>query len=88
MQQILWAYMQRFEGTSDDAKAARFAQGLYGYFTFDAVQYFESVQFKKAEDKSNEIPVARYRLYQYVIAINHHRDELLLLENKLEGVDS
>jgi len=88
LQQILWAYMQRFEGTSDDAKAARFAQGLYGYFTFDAVQYFESVQFKKADDRSNEIPVARYRLYQYVIAINHHRDELLLLENKLEGLDS
>ena len=88
LQQILWSYMQRFEGTSEDAKAAAFAQGLYGYFTFDAVQYFESIKFKKIEDKSNEIPVARYRLYQYVIAINHHRDELLLLENKLNGIDS
>lgn len=88
LQQILWSYMQRFEGTSEDAKSAGFAQGLYGYFTFDAVQYFESIKFKKAADKSNEIPVARYRLYQYIIAINHHRDELLLLENKLNGIDS
>ncbi|HUC82732.1 MAG TPA: anthranilate synthase component I family protein [Flavisolibacter sp.] len=88
LQQILWSYMQSFEGKSDDTKAARFAQGLYGYFTFDAVQYVESIKFKKAEDKSNEIPVARYRLYQYVIAINHHRDELLLLENKLASIDS
>ena len=88
LQQLLWSYMQRFEGTSEDVKAAGFAQGLYGYFTFDAVQYFESIKFKKSEDKSNEIPVARYRLYQYVIAINHHRDELLLLENKLSDIDS
>lgn len=88
LQQILWSYLQRFEGTSDDAKSAAFAQGLYGYFTFDAVQYFESIKFKKADDSSNDIPVARYRLYQYVIAINHHRDELLLLENKLSGIDS
>ena len=88
LQQLLWSYMQRFESTSEDVKAAGFAQGLYGYFTFDAVQYFESIKFKKGEDKSNEIPVARYRLYQYVIAINHHRDELLLLENKLAGTDS
>ena len=88
LQQILWSYMQSFEGKSDDTKAAGFAQGLYGYFTFDAVQYVESIKFKKVEDKSNEIPVARYRLYQYVIAINHHRDELLVLENKLAGIDS
>lgn len=88
LQQLLWNYMQRFETNSDDPKAARFAQGLYGYFTFDAVQYFESIKFRKSGDLSNEIPVARYRLYQYVIAINHHRDELLLLENKLQGVDS
>jgi anthranilate synthase component 1 len=88
LQQILWNYMQRFEVVSDDPRSARFAQGLFGYFTFDAVQYFESISFKKAEDRSNEIPVARYRLYQYVIAINHYRDELLLLENSFSGLES
>ena len=36
----------------------------------------------------NQIPLARYRLYQYVIAINHHKDELLLLENKIAGLAS
>jgi anthranilate synthase component I len=88
LQQILWSYMQSFEATSDDEKSAKFAQGLFGYFTFDAVQHFETISFKKVEDKSNQIPVARYRLYQYVIAINHYRDELLLLENRLNGLES
>ncbi|MDQ3279747.1 MAG: anthranilate synthase component I family protein, partial [Bacteroidota bacterium] len=81
LQAILWNYTQRFE-TGAQTKQTRFAQGLYGYFTFDAVQFFERIKFRKADDTSNQIPNARYRLYQYVIAINHYRDELLLLENK------
>lgn len=86
--ETLWAYLQQYEGKSNDSKAAAFAQGLYGYFTFDAVELMETVSFKKPTDNSNTIPVARYRLYQYVLALNHYRDELLLLENKLTGVDS
>ncbi|HZH64667.1 MAG TPA: hypothetical protein VEY10_07215, partial [Flavisolibacter sp.] len=88
LKDILWNYMQRFEVSSEAPKEARFAQGLYGYFTFDAVQAFESIRFKKVEDQSNQIPLARYRLYQYVIAVNHYRDELLLLENKISGIES
>jgi anthranilate synthase component 1 len=30
----------------------------------------------------------RYRLYQYVIAINHHKDELFICENLIPGVES
>jgi anthranilate synthase component 1 len=85
---ILWSYMQNFSVDNAESKEAKFAQGLYGYFTFDAVQAFESIQFKKTEDTSNQIPMARYRLYQYVIAINHYRDELVLLENKVPGLES
>lgn len=88
LQTLLWDFTQLFETASTNQKAACFAQGLYGYFTFDAVQFFETIQFQKNRDKSNQIPFARYRLYQYVIAINHYRDELILLENKLAGVES
>lgn len=88
LQTLLWDFTQRFETVTSDQKAARFAQGFYGYFTFDAVQFFETIQFQKNRDKSNQIPFARYRLYQYVIAINHYRDELILLENKVAGVES
>ena len=88
LKEILWQFTQQFEASSTDLKAARFAQGLYGYFTYDTVQFFETIQLNKKGDDSNTIPVARYRLYQYVIAINHHKDELVLCENKLQGVDS
>lgn len=88
LKSVLWNFMQRFEYTADSFKAVSFAQGLYGYFTFDAVQFFETIQFKEAADQSNKIPMARYRLYQYVIAINHYKDELFLLENKIDGLES
>jgi anthranilate synthase component 1 len=88
LQNILWNFTRSFEPSSEEPKLAHFAQGLYGYFTYDAVQFFETITFKKGADNSNGIPFARYRLYQYVIAINHYRDELLLLENKLAGVES
>jgi anthranilate synthase component 1 len=30
----------------------------------------------------------RYRLYQYVIAVNHFRDELYICENRIAGLES
>ncbi|GAC1705554.1 MAG: anthranilate synthase component I family protein [Flavisolibacter sp.] len=88
LQSILWEFMQRFECVSEDPKNAAFAQGLLGYFSFDAVQFFETIKLKQQTDKRNLVPFARYRFYQYVIAINHYRDELILCENKMEGVES
>ncbi|HEX2847209.1 MAG TPA: anthranilate synthase component I family protein [Chitinophagaceae bacterium] len=84
---ILWEFMQRFSITPSPEKEARFAQGLYGYTTYDAVQFFDTVRFSDKKIKS-PIPLMRYRLYQYVIAVNHFKDELFICENKLAGVES
>lgn len=88
LKKLLWDFMQRFETETEDPKSAQFAQGLFGYFTFDAVQFFETIEFQNGDDVVNKIPMARYRLYQYIIAINHYKDELLLLENKIAGLNS
>lgn len=63
------------------------AQSLFGYTSFEAVQFFENISFKP-QSQEVEIPVLRYRLYQYVIAINHYNDEMHLIENQIEGVKS
>lgn len=84
----LWAFMQQFETTGTDCAEARFAQGLYGYTAYDAVQFFDSVSLDKSAVPVQPIPLVRYRLYQYVIAINHFKDELFLCENVLPGVTS
>lgn len=81
----IWSYMQQYEITANALKEASFGQGLYGYTTYDAIPFFDSIQFKKEVDI---IPLMRYRLYQYVIAFNHFKDEIFICENKLAGIDS
>src|SRR6185437_14690034 len=85
--QLLWDFMQRFDCALLPEKQLRNVQGLFGYTSFDAVQFFDTIEFKKKEGMT-PIPLMRYRLYQYVIAINHFRDELYLCENKVQGLES
>lgn len=93
---LIWNYMQSFE-VETGVKELKMAQGLFGYTAYDAIPYFENIQFKgKTYDQvttvdtflsnSSDIPVLRYRLYQYVIAIDHHRDQLFLFENHIDGL--
>jgi anthranilate synthase component I len=84
---IVWDFMQKFEAERTTKEAA-FAQGLYGYTTYDAVQFFDTIQLPVKDDTQNVIPLMRYRLYQYVIAINHYKDELFICENKIANLPS
>ena len=87
--QLLWDFMQKFDIRKGQAKEEQFAQGLFGYTTYDAVQFFDTVKLPTASSQQpTAIPLMRYRLYQYVIAINHFKDELFICENKINGVTS
>lgn len=86
----LWDFMQRFEIKQAETRPVNVAQGLFGYSTYDAVQFFDTINL----DHSNQlpevagIPLMRYRLYQYVIAINHFKNELFICENLMDGIES
>lgn len=84
----LWDFMQRFDVKPSEQKEAKFSQGLFGYATFDSVQFFDTIQLKDRETNQPVIPLMRYRLYQYVIAFNHFKDELFICENKIPGIES
>jgi anthranilate synthase component I len=102
--QLLWDFMQRFDVKATENKEGRFAQGLFGYTSYDAVQFFDTIRLTPSELRSqpspssagsvaprgegSSIPLMRYRLYQYVIAINHFKDELFICENKVAGIES
>ncbi|MEO6230609.1 MAG: anthranilate synthase component I family protein [Ferruginibacter sp.] len=91
--EMLWDFVQRFEIKEALPGPMNVAQGLFGYSTYDAVQFFDTI--KLAAPKNTEataekpiIPLMRYRLYQYVIVINHFKDELFICENGITNVDS
>jgi len=59
--------------------------GLFGYTAYDAVKYFEKIELKSSIKEECQIPEIRYSFYRYIIAINHFKNELHLLENRLEN---
>ncbi|MGC8750115.1 anthranilate synthase component I family protein [Hydrotalea sp.] len=85
---VVWNFMQRFEVTPAENKVVKSAQGFYGYTAYDAIPFFDTIQFQKNATTQPVIPLMRYRLYQYIIIINHFNDELYLCENKIAGLES
>src|SRR5450631_4126656 len=84
---LLWDFMEHFDVQTADEKPVRTAQSLFGYTTYDAVRFFDRIRLEEKKE-APLIPLMRYRLYQYVIAINHFKDELYLCENEIQGLES
>lgn len=81
-------FMNKFEFSVPEEKIILKAQQLFGYTSYDAVGFKEDIIGRNRGERKNIIPLIRYRLYQYVIIINHFTNELLLCENKAEGLES
>jgi anthranilate synthase component 1 len=59
--------------------------GVFGYSTYDAVQYYEDIRFNSSLPEKEQIPEVRYNFFKYVLAINHLTNELLLFEHIVNG---
>jgi len=59
--------------------------GLFGYISYDAVEYFEKIKLKSSNIYEHKIPDVRYNLYKYIIAINHYQNVLHIIENQING---
>ncbi|PJB12755.1 MAG: anthranilate synthase component I [Flavobacteriales bacterium CG_4_9_14_3_um_filter_40_17] len=57
--------------------------GLFGYISYDAVQYFEQVEITEKSGKI-DIPDLYYAVYQNVIAINHFKNEAYIFCHSLD----
>src|SRR5690606_7951956 len=64
------------------------SSGLFGYFSFEAIEHFEDIQLQAKQDERRAIPELQYHVYRIVIAIDHFRNQLHLFENLLDGEQS
>jgi len=64
------------------------ANGLFGYSSYESVQYFEDVKLSARETVPGSMPGLHYVLFKYIIAVNHFNNELTIIENLLEGENS
>ncbi|TAE25309.1 MAG: anthranilate synthase component I family protein [Candidatus Kapaibacterium sp.] len=60
--------------------------GIFGYITYDAVQYCEDITLAQTTEESRVIPCLQYHLYQYIIILNHFTNEVFLVEHVPEDV--
>lgn len=77
----LRAFTQRFQ--IENSKPEVHVNGLFGYSSFNAVQYFENIELTAPKQTASEIPDMYYALFQYIIIINHFKDELIIVENQM-----
>lgn len=69
-------FRNSFDVQNGDAKYI--SGGLFGYMAYDAVRYFENIDITIT---NNQIPDVLYKVFKYVIVINHFSNELVLFEN-------
>ncbi len=62
-------------------KEKHISTGLFGYFTWNAVQHFEDIKFTSVTPEEDKIPEMQYHVYRYVIAIDHFKNEITLVKN-------
>lgn len=55
--------------------------GIFGYTSYEAIRYFEEISLNQPADSARSIPEICYSLYQYIFAIDHHRNVVHLVRN-------
>lgn len=81
----LHAFYQRIK--LEDKTNTKQLNGLFGHTNFEAVQYFDTLEFKTKANKV-KLPIMRYHVYRFVIAIDHFSNQMQLIENIPAGENS
>jgi len=55
--------------------------GMFGYFAFEAVRYYDTMPLHKVEPE--HIPDVQFHFFRYVIAFDHYSNGLTILENRV-----
>lgn len=79
-------FLKNFNIVENESKLP--INGLFGYSSYESVQYFEDVKLNARATVPGDMPGLHYVFFKYIIAINHFNNELTIIENLLEGESS
>ena len=82
--QEVTSFLNSFQIDSD-ALPKGVVNGVFGYASFDAIEYMENLSLTNPRDPQVSIPEARFIAYRYILAFNPLKSEAYLLENHIEG---
>ena len=81
---IISNYISKFKTEKNEFKFIN--NGLFGYSSFEAVEYFEDVSLDYAIKPAKKVPEIFYGAYQFVIAINHFKNESYIFKHECDNL--
>ncbi|MGL2964374.1 anthranilate synthase component I family protein [Flavobacterium sp. RSB2_4_14] len=82
---VLESFASQFKPEKNNFKFIN--NGLFGYMSYDAVQYFEKIDISKKENDL-AIPELYYAVYQNIIAINHFKNEAYIFCHSINNTNN
>ncbi len=56
--------------------------GLFGYLSYDAVEYFEDIDLSSGNKPGYDIPEIQYKIYRNILVLNHFKSELYIFDHR------
>ncbi len=75
-------FMQSFVQQDNEFKFI--TNGLFGYMTYDAVQYFEAIEFEEEKEDEYKIPDIVYAAYRNILVVDHFKNEMYVFDHQLK----
>lgn len=58
--------------------------GLFGYMAYDAVTYYEDLQFRPKNTAYPGLPEILYHLYRFIVVVDPFKNELFIFEHSID----
>lgn len=66
---------------TDEIKLPFCYNGVFGYSSYDTIEFVEDLQLKQEEKEHKSIPLTVFSVYRYVLVFDQYSNELHLIEN-------
>ncbi len=84
--QLLKKYVNSFVTPDNPFKFT--SNGLFGYMAYDAVNYYEDIDFSGNADNEYQISDILYKAYRFIVAVDHFKNELHVFEHRLKDTSA
>ncbi len=80
--------IENFTASFDIEGGGHEYSGVFGYTSFDAVQYFDTIVHNDQKPRYADVPDIRYDFYRYVIVFDHFYERMHVIEHQLIDEES
>lgn len=76
------SFMESFEAIENDLPFN--SSGLFGYSSFESVQYMEDIEMNNRDDIMEGNPDMKYQLFEFILVFDHFKNELYITQNSID----